>query len=60
MIKVDSSAIRAVGYDGSNLAIKFCNGSTYTLRRVPEYHFHGLLNAPSPGRYFNAYLKGKY
>ena len=32
----------------------------YTLRGVSEYHYYGLLNASSPGWYFNAYLKGHY
>lgn len=60
MISVVSSVIRAVGYDGSTLYVEFCNGRTYNLSRVPEYHFHGLINASSPGWYWNAYLKGKY
>jgi hypothetical protein len=60
MIALNSSAIRAVGYDGYLLAVEFRSGRIYTLHGVPEYHYHGLLNASSPGQYFNAYLKGRY
>ena len=40
--------------------LTFRNGRSYTLHGVPEHHYHGLLNASSPGRYFNACLKGRY
>jgi hypothetical protein len=40
--------------------LRFRNGRSYTLRGVPEHHYYGLLNASSPGWYFNAYLKGNY
>jgi hypothetical protein len=60
MISVNSSAIRAVGYDGYTLTIEFNSGRSYTLRGVPEYRYYGLLNASSPGWYFNTYLKGRY
>ncbi len=32
--------------------LTFRNGRRYTLRNVPEYHYRGLLNADSPGRFF--------
>lgn len=60
MITVNSSCIRSVGYEAGILYITFRSGRSYTLRGVPEYHYHGLLNSPSPGRYFNFYLKGRY
>jgi KTSC domain len=60
MISVVSSAIRAVGYDGSTLYVEFWNGRTYPLRGVPERHFYGLLNSSSPGWYWNTYLRGNY
>ena len=59
-ISVSLSAIRAVGYDGSTLHVEFRNGRSYTLRRVPERHYRGLLNTTLPGVFFNVYLKGNY
>jgi hypothetical protein len=40
--------------------LSFRSGRSYTLHGVPEYHYYGLLNSSSPGRYFNAFLKGRY
>jgi hypothetical protein len=60
LISVVSSAIRAVGYEGSTLTVEFHNGRTYNLTGVPEHHYYGLLNSSSPGWYFNYYLKGRY
>jgi hypothetical protein len=40
--------------------LRFRSGRIYTLRGVPECHYYGLLNASSPGWYFNTYLKGRY
>jgi hypothetical protein len=42
------------------MQLRFRNGRSYTLRGVPERHYYGLLNASSPGWYFNTYLKGRY
>ncbi|MCX6907775.1 MAG: KTSC domain-containing protein [Verrucomicrobia bacterium] len=60
MIRVNSSAINAVGYDGSNLYVEFHSGRTYTHPNVPYYHFEGLLNAESHGGYYNCYIRGKF
>ena len=62
MIALNSSCISAVDYDPltRKMYLRFRSGRSYTLRDVPEYHFNGLLNASSPGSYFNDYLKGRY
>ena len=60
MISVESSAIRAVGYDGYTLDVQFHTGKVYSLPGVPEYHYTGLMSASSMGAYFNRYLRGKY
>jgi len=57
---LNSSCIAWVDYDSGTMQLGFRNGRTYTLRAVPEYHYHGLLHAESKGRYFNTHLKGKY
>lgn len=47
-------------YESGTLYLTFHSGGTYTLRGVPEYHYHGLINSSSAGWYFNSYLKGRY
>jgi len=60
MPSLRSSCIAWVDYNLGTLRIQFRNGSVYTFLDVPEIHYLGLLNASSPGRYFNTYLKGRY
>lgn len=60
MPTLNSSCIRRVEYADGTLSITFRSGSTYRLRRVPERLYHGLVNASSPGRYFNKKLKGRF
>ena len=62
MPALSSSAISWIEYDEGNLtlSISFRYGRTYVLSGVPYEHYEGLLHAPSPGRYFNSYLRGKY
>ena len=62
MPTLNSSCLASVEYDfdSGTMYLLFCNGRRYTLRRVPEYHYYGLLNSSSPGYYFNAHLKGHY
>lgn len=60
MPRLNSSCISRAEYDSGTLRITFTSGSTYTLRGVPERHYHGLLKAYSAGAYFNTYLKGRY
>lgn len=55
-----SSCLSWVEYDSGTMQLRFRSGRSYTLRGVPEHHYHGLLNASSAGWYFNAYLKGRY
>lgn len=62
MPSIASSAISWIEYDPVNriLEITFRTGRTYTLRGVPVHHYAGLLHAASAGRYFNAWLRGRY
>jgi hypothetical protein len=60
MPTLNSSCLTWVEYDSGTMYLRFRSGRSYTLRGVPEHHYHGLLNAASPGRYFNYYLKGRY
>ena len=60
MPTLNSSCISRADYEFGTLYLTFRNGLTYTLRGVPEHHYHGLLRAPSAGAYFNRYLKSRY
>jgi hypothetical protein len=60
MIPVNSSCIRAVGYDGRTLRVEFHGGRVYDHPGVPYHHFEGLLNASSKGAYYNEHIRGKY
>lgn len=60
MILVKSSAIHAVGYDGSTLAVEFHSGRGYDHPGVPYSVSEGLMQATSKGAYYNAYSRGKY
>ena len=61
MICVNSSSIRAVGYDGSTLAVQFHTSDTiYTHPGVPYSVYIDFINAASLGAYYNRYIRGKY
>ena len=61
LIPVSSSSIRAVGYNGSTLAVLFWTSDTiYEHPRVPLSVFLGLMRAESMGRYYNSRIRGKY
>jgi hypothetical protein len=60
LIEVDSSAIRAVGYDGYTLTIEFHSGRIYDHLGVPYSVYSGLMRASSKGWYYNAYIRGRY
>jgi len=56
---VSSSNISSIGYDGQQqiLEIAFRSRSVYRYFGVPEYHYEGLMNADSHGRYYDRYIK---
>ena len=60
LIPVDSSAIRAVGYDGSTLTVEFHSGRIYDHPNVPYSVFENLLHASSKGAYYNQHIRGRY
>ena len=62
MIRVRSSAIRAVGYDPTTLRMRitFEQGETYDFCRVPAHIFQGLLHAGSKGTYYNDHIRDRY
>lgn len=59
---VVSSAFRSVGYDAANrvLEVEFLRGAVYRYYNVPPSVYEDFINAPSLGRYYNWYIKGRY
>jgi KTSC domain-containing protein len=57
---VNSSAIRAVGYDGHALTVEFHNGKIYDHRGVPYSVYVSLMRASSKGTYYNQHIRGRF
>jgi hypothetical protein len=60
LIEVNSSAIRAVGYDGHTLTVEFHTGRIYDHPGVPYQVYREFMNAPSMGVYYNRHIRGRY
>ena len=61
MMSVNSSSIRAVGYDGYTLAVQFHTSDTiYDHPGVPYSVYLGLMQASSMGAFYNRFIRGKY
>ncbi len=59
---VSSSNLASVGYAPNSLIleIEFNSGSVYQYFDVPEYVFHGLMQASSKGKFFHAHIRNNY
>lgn len=58
---VNSSSIRAVGYDGHTLAVLFHTSETvYEHPGVPYSVYDGLMRAASKGAFYNRHIRGRY
>jgi len=62
MIRVNSSAIQAIGYDlgTRKMKIRFEQGDTYDFCGVPLHVYEGLMRASSKGGYYNDHIRDKY
>ena len=60
MIPVSSSNLASVGYENGILHVRFHSGGLYEFTHVPPSVYSGLMSAGSKGRYFHAFIKGKY
>ena len=61
LISVQSSAIRAIGFDGQTLYVLFWTSNTiYSHPGVPYSVYVGLMQASSKGWYYNAHIRGRY
>ena len=56
---VKSSNINSIGYDETSkiLEIEFNGGRVYQCYEVPLEVYQKLMNAPSHGKYFHAYIR---
>lgn len=61
-ITVSSSSICRIAYveDDQYLYIEFTKGRTCVYKNVPINEYENLLNAPSHGKYFAAYIRNAY
>lgn len=61
-VTLTSSNLRAAEYDAGTqtLIIDFHGGRRYEYRNVPQNIYAGLLRAPSHGRYFHQWIRGRY
>jgi hypothetical protein len=59
---IGSSVLVSIGYDADDqiLEVAFVNGRVYRYEQVPELVHRRLLNAPSPGAFFNAEIRDHY
>ena len=53
--KINSAKIRGAGYDARSgtLEIEFSNGTVYAYSGVSPEVYRRLMNAPSPGSFFD-------
>lgn len=57
---VISSNIRSIGYLNNILEIEFNDCSIYQYYDVPYTLYNQIMNAPSKGKFFAAFIKNKY
>ena len=60
LLLVNSSAIRAVGYDGHALTVEFHTGRIYDQPGVPPSVYREFMNAPSKGIFYSKNIRGRY
>jgi KTSC domain len=59
---INSSNVASAGYDAltTTLEVEFVNGNVYQYFDVPEQVYQAFVQAPSPGQFLNANIKGSY
>jgi hypothetical protein len=59
-VRVDSEAIRSVGYADATLEVEFVTGRTYRYFDVPKRVHDALMAAESHGMYFNLHIRDRF
>lgn len=59
---LDSSLVEEAYYNGAlhRLVVVLASGTAYEYSRVPAYVFNGLVQSPSPGKFYNTRIKSVY
>ena len=59
---VVSSNVKSIGYDSrtETLEVQFLSSSIYQYRGVPQHIHEKMMQAPSKGKFLNAYIKNQY
>lgn len=59
MLEVESSNVKAIGYDDAEAAlyVDFKNGGRYRYDSVPKWIYEDLMKAESKGRYLAISIK---
>lgn len=62
LYSVVSSSILQIGYEPSSLTLRivFRNGSAYDYHGVPILLAQQFLSAPSKGRFYSKFIKGRF
>jgi hypothetical protein len=60
MKPLNSSNLKAVGFDDGTLIIEFTNNTKYSYKNVPRHVYDELLAAPSHGKFFHAHIRNVY
>lgn len=56
---IDSSNLKAIGYEDGLCVVEFHSGHLYAYAMTPE-QFEAFATAESKGRYFNQEIRGKF
>ena len=59
-MKVQSSTISEINYDGKLLTVTFNNGSEYVYEGVSEKIYEDFSKAESKGKYFHENINHRY
>jgi KTSC domain len=59
-VRVDSTTLAAVSYDGARLQLDFLDGTRYAYSGASPELFRDLLGATSKGSFFNRHIRGRF
>jgi len=61
-VMVDSTAIYSAEYNlrMEEMTVYFNNESIYVYKKVPNFYWRGLFEAPSKGKFLNSYVFKKF
>ncbi|HKE44224.1 MAG TPA: KTSC domain-containing protein [Steroidobacteraceae bacterium] len=59
-LPVQSSNLASIGYHDGVLHIEFSSGTVYEYRDVPVELYEAFVDAPSVGKFYAAFIRGKF